>query len=207
MPSSPWTWDDWSKRYRAPNGRFLSNAQMRDLRDTFTDAMEDRLASLADRLAKGDLTLQQWVVESRGTLRVLHIDLYVLGRGGRRMMTQADWGRVGAALRGQYEYLNGFAEDVAAGKLSAAQIVARARLYAGSGTTAYERGHGAAWRVTLPAYPGDGSTVCKTNCRCSWHLERENGAVLAYWRLSASEHCDDCLERAETWSPLVVPLA
>jgi len=63
----------------------------------------------------------------------------------------------------------------------------------------------------LPAYPGDGQTICLTNCACSWQIEEVyEGEVLTgwdcYWTLGIvkTEHCDDCLDNTGKWNPLFI---
>ena len=44
-----------------------------------------------------------------------------------------------------------------------------------------------------------------SNCRCSWEIkwiDKKKGDADAYWRLSAVEHCQTCLARAEMWNPI-----
>jgi hypothetical protein len=56
-------------------------------------------------------------------------------------MTQRDWGRLGADLRHtQYKALDGFALDIADGKLTPAQINARSKLYMNASNKQYWRG-------------------------------------------------------------------
>jgi hypothetical protein len=57
----------------------------------------------------------------------------------RDEMGPGDWGRIGGLLRGQYNYLDGFASEVARGRLSEAQIKARSRMYLRGAKQAYER--------------------------------------------------------------------
>jgi hypothetical protein len=203
-----WQYDEKSRRYRSQEtGRYLSNAQMLKARDGFTDAMKGRAADLATRRAEGDLSANAWEREMRSLIKNAHVDMAALGRGGRRQMAPADWGRVGAAIREQYSYLGRFADDTA--NLSEAQVRARAGLYVSSSQVAYERGRAAAWDVTLPQHPGDHSTACGSNCRCSWLLEEaEGGAVRATWQVNgAAESCPDCVENGRRWNPLIVQAA
>lgn len=144
------------------------------------------------------------VVSMREALRDTYVAEYLAGRGGRNAMTQADWGRLGHMLREQYTYLNDFAADVAAGKLSEAQIAARAASYFNSATQAFERGRAAARGLSLPAMPGDGSTECRSNCKCRWEIEETSTEWRATWTQSAAEHCPTCNERAGMWNPLVI---
>ena len=59
----------------------------------------------------------------------------------------------------------------------------------------------------LPAWPGDGTTICLTNCKCRWSiniLSIERGDYNATWRLGAAEHCRTCRQRARAWKKLRV---
>ena len=57
----------------------------------------------------------------------------------------------------------------------------------------------------LPAYPRDGSTVCLTNCRCTWVIKRvSQSAFTATWKLGAAEHCPDCITRGRVWNPISI---
>jgi hypothetical protein len=106
-------------------------------------------------------------------------------KGGR--LTARDYGRIGARLRTQYRYLQGFALDVEAGRLSAGQIVARAGLYAAGFNGAYERARRDEWQDRAAA----GVAVDARNV------------------LAAAEHCQNgggktgCQdEAARGWVPL-----
>lgn len=88
----------------------------------------------------------------------------------------------------QLRYLDGFVADLKAGKLTPAQAAARAALYSGA-----TRGTYYATRYPgLAAYPGDGGTPCKSNCKCT--LEERKGLI--WWILHPAEHCSGCVSRA-----------
>lgn len=207
-PELGWRWDDRAKRYRAPNGRFIAAPKLVEIRDTFTGKLSERAGDLARALTDGDMSLGRWHEAMRDLVKHAYYDQYALARGGRGKMTPADRGRVGALVKQQYGYLRAFAEDIAAGKLTPAQIAARAKLYMAGGTQAYERSmahdHGLLDGYELPAYPGDGSTVCKVNCKCHWEIKEYKNRWEAWWRLGAAEHCPDCVERSQTWAPYKV---
>lgn len=205
MPN-PWTWDDISHRYRnIATGRYLSARQMLGLRDQFVDAMKAKSDALVHRLAAGDISSQQWVLEMRKQIKTTYIDEYVLARGGRQNMTQRDWGIIGHMTRDQYGYLSKLEQDLRDGKLSEAQASARARMYIESGTQAYERGRSEGLGMPrLPAYPGDGQTICRANCRCNWHIEDVGNAWSCTWTLGHAEHCEDCVTNAARWAPLMI---
>lgn len=147
----------------------------------------------------------QMVVTMREALRDTYSAAYMAARGGRNAMTQSDWGALGQMLRKQYEFLNEFAAEVAAGQLSEAQIAARAMMYFHSSTQAYYRGMQSVSGVILPAHPGDGSTPCRTNCKCRWSIRETPTEFQATWHLGPTEHCPVCVERATNWAPLVIP--
>ena len=199
-----WRWDAKTRRYRAGTGRFLSEKQVRTLRDRFVAAQAAEATALAGKLAAGDLTVKAWETAMRALIRSTYLAEYALGRGGANAMTDADYRLLGKALRQQYGYLRGFARDVAAGNHTEAGIANRAGLYVQASRQAHERGKAAAWGVDLPAYPGDGSTSCKANCSCGWRLSETKTAYRATWVLGGSEHCDDCAGRAAAWSPFMV---
>lgn len=178
------------------------------LRDRFLAVEQGKgfMDALNSSLQSGDINIQRWTLDFRQRLKKVYIDEYVMARGSRASMTQRDWGRLGAMLKKQYGFLNGFAGDIAAGKLSDGRIKARAELYFKSARQAFETGKEAALGMPqLPAHPGDGSTVCLSNCQCHWDIREAEGEWLATWTLGAAEHCPDCVQRAGDWAPLRFP--
>jgi len=182
---------------------------MLSLRDQFIDAQKSAAAVLAERLSSGDITLTRFMLEMRELIKTTYYDEYVLGHGGRRNMTHRDNGIVGRLCREQYQYLQAFMADIAAGKLSPAQIRARCQLYIESASQAYERAaaevRGLRGPHALPAYPGDHSAQCGANCRCTWEFRETETAWECTWTLHPAEHCPDCLERSVKWAPYSVP--
>ena len=206
MPS-PWVWDDRAKRYRdTATGRFITQHKAVTLRDYYIEAKKADMDALSRRLLNHDVNLQQWVLEMRQQIKETYSNEYMLARGGRNNMTQADWGRVGAMVKRQYRYADGFARDIDAGKVSGGQIRTRARMYVDSATQAFERAKTESLGLpVLPAYPGDGQTVCRANCQCHWEIADVGDHWEATWQLGVAEHCPDCVQNAEQWAPLVVP--
>ena len=211
---SYWSWSPDSKRYRVTAegaralgqkpGTFVSQSKMLSFRDNYIAARKDNTNYLANQLAKGDITLNEWTLSMRQEVKDNFINQYMLAHGGRNTMTQADWGRVGQMVRGQYEYLNAFADQIASGEYSEQAIAARARMYVESSGQAFERGKIAAHGMPdLPQVPGDGRTRCLSNCKCWWEIKENDTEWRAYWRLGLAEHCLDCVENSEKWNPLV----
>lgn len=203
---TPWVWNESLQRYRSTEtGRFLGSRQMLELRDVFAESQKARTSELAARLTTREITATQWQAEMKGIIRQTYIDQYVMAKGGRSQMTQADYGRVGRMLRDQYKFLQGFESDIKAGKLAPGQIATRANLYVESSTQAYERGRSESLGMPqLPAYPGDGSTQCRSNCKCHWEIVPTESGWDCFWRLGDAQHCGGCQTNAGTWNPLQV---
>ena len=203
-----WGWVDKLKSFwnRITNKVFGAGA-VRELGSANLDSVQARVESLAGALAAGGISLGEWQSQMRQALKDAHIQMYVLGVGGTGQLTQQDYGRIGGILQEQFRYLDGFAAEIARGGLTAAQIRARAAMYAQAAREAYERGKARAWNVVgaLPAYPGDGNSACLVNCKCYWEFEETKAGVNAYWRLGAAEHCTDCVQNSQTWAPFLVP--
>ena len=205
MASARWEYVDLLRRYRdKQTGQFVSAADRLALRDDFVARQRDAVDDLAARLASGDLTLRRWEAAMQAHVKRVHVVQYALGRGGRNAMTDADREAVGSLVRGQYDYLRSFAEEIATGALSEAKVRARSRLYVDGATQAHERGRTAAFRLTLPQHPGDGQTSCMANCKCSLRVEETTTDWRVTWALGGAEHCEDCRAMAGRWAPLVV---
>jgi hypothetical protein len=120
-------------RYRDVNtGRFVAEQvvldSMQDRIDDGFDRMESFLAAIVDE--ESEFALADWQQAMAVELRNMHYQMMLMGIGGMNNATPADYGRLGQTLKAEYEFLQGFANDIAAGKLSEAQIRARMELYA-----------------------------------------------------------------------------
>lgn len=202
-----WQFDTASRRFRSTeSGKYLSRQQAVALRDRFTDLAKERAAALATDLKAGTLDAAGWERSMRALAKSVHVDMALLGRGGRPQMMPADWGRVGAALKSQYRYLGAFADQ--AGELTEAQVAARAGMYVAAATNTYERASAAAAGVPdLPAYPGD-DCEGMANCRCFWEIvETEDGWECTWHVVGDEGTCEPCAEHGREWAPLVVERA
>jgi hypothetical protein len=174
---------------------------MQELREQFMDQQKVLMTDLVSQYERGGITIQALTDNIKQVLKDTYIDMYVMGKGGRNMMTQADWGSIGGMLREQYRYLDRLMAQVAAGEISFAQLNARLGMYVNSANEALWRGYNSDLPFSLPAYPGDGSTPCLTNCQCEWNIVQVEGGYDCYWRLGEAEHCPVCQERAHDWNP------
>jgi hypothetical protein len=176
----------------------------------------DRIAALLardlagiTRALQGGGTVAQWEQAMREAIARGHAAAAIAGTAerlgvaagsallNRRNLSQAERQAIKDAVAGQLPYLRQFAADIAAGRLSDAQIAARAGLYAGAvrATWGAARYSGAG----LPAMPGDGSSECLTQCGCAW-VERPSGY---YWERGKNDSCPTCLSREAQWAPWI----
>ena len=51
----------------------------------------------------------------------------------------------------------------------------------------------------------EGLIAHNSNCMCDWHIREYNDRWEATWVISPVENCEDCIERSQTWNPLVIP--
>lgn len=208
-----WIWDDVKKFFQNVASSVAEKFGYKktvDLRDEFTEKALKESDDLINQLLgiENGYTVQQWTLDMRELIKNTYRAQYELAIGGRENMTQADYGRLGGILAEQYRYLQGFAEDIAAGRMTLSQAMYRARMYINSSTQAFERARAAGYGLDLPQYPGDGSTQCLTNCKCEWDIQfdEETFTFSCYWRLGYAEHCPDCLDAEKIYSPYVVQI-
>lgn len=138
--------DDRTGRYRDDaTGRFVSEAQVRATIDQIADASSERMATAAEAVLEGRMSLGAFQVEAQATIKASHIAAAVIAHGGADQMTFSRWGSVGNEIKAQYQFLRGMADDVASGRQPLnGSMVARARQYgqASRGTFAKAFGQG-----------------------------------------------------------------
>ena len=205
MPNKPlWYWDDSVDQYRDPvTGRFIGVAQMQDLREMFMDQQKAIMGDYTRAFMNDEITLTQYYNQVVANLKTTYIDLYAMGAGGRNNMSARDWGRIGAMMKEQYKYLRPLFELIEQGKISPAQAAARLSMYINSANEALWKALTRDLGFDLPAYPGDGSTECLTNCKCEWDIVELPGIGYdCYWVVEhEAENCDDCIGRGVDWKP------
>lgn len=200
--------EDYLDRWE-PGTRIPRRIKYRMMLDRLT-LYEELITELAEMLIGGEITPREWEERMAQEIKGLHLTAYVTGRSGRwEDMTSQDYGSVGGVLRKQYRYLRRWRAQLSEpGVLELTDVegvVNRAKLYGAASSSTFERGHGAENGIppgTLPAYPGDGTTLCLTNCKCWWSIRvisKERGDFDANWRLGPAEHCRTCRARAKDW--------
>lgn len=203
--AAAWEWDSARKRYvYVETRRALTRRREAALRHEFSLSQATWAQDAASQVAQGHWTIQKWERESRERIKLVHLSEYLFGRGGRSAMTPTDYGRVGRAIRDQYDYLHRFAGQIAAGELSEARIADRLTKYFEAGTQTYERGRLAAYDgLRLPVTPADGGTACLMRCRCRWEIHESKTRWTCRWQRTAAESCPGCLDRAVRYAPYI----
>lgn len=184
------------------NGTPVTETTILEHIDIFNAELSARLRRITESFRRGKMTAAAYRTESRRIIKEAHLLSYIVGHGGRASMTLSDWGRVGYYLRSQYAYFANFMSEM--DSLTVPEAQARADYYIDASHASYYRGRAAGVGISLPAYPGDGTTLCRTGCKCGWTFQfNEDGSVYAYWNLGVAEHCADCVARSQLWSPYV----
>lgn len=166
-----WSYDKKLGRYRDAKGRFLSKTMVRALIDRRVERLDENLRSITTALAERRIPLNEWERQFRDYLKEAHIQVAVIGHGGRKSMTQADFGRIGQILRVEYQYLQRFALSIMDLRVTPAMALARASLYAESVRQSYWTG------VQL--------------------RQQDLGYSLMRRKLAPNvQHCDDCIRYA-----------
>lgn len=135
-----WTYDANLGRYRRPSGQFMSQKAVMALVDGRIDKLGQNLRRFTQMLADGNITIDQWQGSVREAIKAAHIQATVLGHGGKDGMGSAEYGRIGQRLRAEYTYLQGFASDILAGRVSPAMALSRIGLYAQAVRSSYWQG-------------------------------------------------------------------
>lgn len=125
---------DYSIKQKAfyTGGKKVSRQAVRKEINALTGHVSKESARIAGRLREGTIRLPEFELQMRELLKSAHIVASSVGKGGRALMTQADWGRVGAKIKWQYGYLQKFARKIERGGISEAALSARAKSYASS---------------------------------------------------------------------------
>jgi hypothetical protein len=173
------------------------------VRDTLAWRFETEIAALARQYTQGSYSLKRWSREMerlimRGytaallasTAERLNMKPDALMDNPRRM-SRAERNDIKQAVTRQRQYLEGFIRDIQAGKLSPAQIEARARLYAGSVKPFYEKLRWGDWDIPDNLLPGN--QECLGNCKCTIQvIDQGNGNGILVRTMGDEPHCSDC---------------
>jgi hypothetical protein len=202
----PYAYNNTAQRWFDPvTGRFVSEQAVTDEMRLHQQATYNMLQNVTTQLYAGSLSIEQWQLAVAAELKDAHLAQAMFAVGGKRNMTQANYGRVGGTLADEYRYLAKFASEIAAGTVSEAQALARVNMYGNGTQQSYWREYklatkGQLWWTLgtterhcgkcpelaaasphnpneLNQVPGDGQTPCLSNCDCTLSREEIPQAV------------------------------
>jgi hypothetical protein len=122
-------------------GQFVSRTAVQGLVEARILQEETRVDRITANLLNGGLSLPQWEKSMAERIKTLHIQSYVLGKGGALQYNRKlDNAVLTPIIEAQYRYLRRFSEAIQAGNLTEAQIRQRAKQYAGAAWSSRETG-------------------------------------------------------------------
>lgn len=164
-------------------------------------SISQRMLEASEAGELNDDDINAWYAQMQEEIAAYHQAAALLGTKDGKPPTN-DWALTNRIAK-QLGYLKQFYEQVKeAGQFTAASV-ARAGMYGSAVRSTYWEA--ATDYLPLPAMPGDG-TLCYTNCKCSWQIDRRDGVgnYDCYWRRAADDSCGTCIARERMWSPLLV---
>lgn len=134
------------------------------------------MSDLTAQLVRGEVGEDVWYQQMRTLMRTSYRSSTTLANG--KPMTPADWGRFGAEMKKQYQYLDNFRAEILNGKQPIdGRAVTRAGMYGDANYAQYQN-----WKL-------------KQEVRAGFALEARRV-------LHPAEHCPDCLTyAAKGWMP------
>lgn len=130
-------WDPATGRYRRPDGRFVTRAQIRAALDV---AIRREAVEMREQLAalrRGTLSLDGWVLTMRQSVKMVHLWAAAAAKGGWAQLTQEDYGAVGQRLRFHYGRLQRFAGEIALGLPLDGRVEVRVSMYVEAARASY----------------------------------------------------------------------
>lgn len=197
MPSSPaFRWSAKTGQYVRANGQFVPRTEVRRAIDKALDAEKARALDLSNALRSGSISLEKWRAEMRDIIKNVHLYSASAASGGWAQLSQADYGRIGQIIRGEYGFLEKFAQGIARGTVPLdGNFLQRALQYAEAGRDSYHQTERASARRAGKReernilHPADhcggclgesargwvkigqlipiGRRICRRKCRCS----------------------------------------
>jgi hypothetical protein len=171
MPTRPprsYTWDHATGQYRTASGKFVARTKVRAYIDKVLDQEMRNAKELALGLRNGDISLEAWRSSMRDLIKNVHLYDAAAAKGGWGQLTADDYGRIGAIVKKEYQFLERFARGIANGKVPLdGRVVQRAMMYAEAGRDTYHQVE----RATM--------------AKAGFRFERNV--------LHPADHCGDCL--------------
>jgi hypothetical protein len=134
----PFTFDQRTRRFRGPSGRFIPWAEVRKALDAVIDGANKDIAAVSRQLQVGTTDIGTWQDSLQKSIKAAHVAAAMAAKGGWRRFTASDLGFLGSRLRFQYQRLHSFSIELANGAPLDGRFLARAAMYGTSATGTYE---------------------------------------------------------------------
>jgi len=192
----------------------VSLAEKQEALSARQEMYQNKARDLNVQLRQGRINPDEWFRRMRGEIRKLHLSAYGIGYSGKfDEISQRGYGQIGATVQRQYRFLQRWKQQIRTEGIeeqSLAQLNDRAQKYGAAARESFEKGYTAEVGMPsgiLPAYPGDGQSLCLTRCKCRWAidiLDKQNQDFNCTWTLGQAEHCETCLNRSMEWVQLEI---
>lgn len=185
VPGLPeFRWNEAAGRYISPRGRFVSIERIRGELDRFITTTTNLMEASSRSLIAGEINLAQWQANMMVLTKDVNLAGAALESGGWYGMGPSEFGRAGQKIRGEYGFLNNFANEIESGvQRLDGTLVNRSRLYGEQGRVTY--------------YDFARATAIAEG------FDEERS------KLTPSESCEKCVsEDARGWQPIgdIVPI-
>lgn len=131
-PNLNYRYNQNAQRYIDSSGRFVSESTVNSaIEEHIEDGFEQLDALLAAALDPSTpYDLDEFYEAMRLQLKVLHVQVGVIGAGGINNADSATYGRIGQILRSEYAYARGYVDAIANGQLTEVEARRRLGMYA-----------------------------------------------------------------------------
>lgn len=135
-----YNWDKTNKVFRdSASGRVVPARKIRYALDAVVDEVKRQMSDTTDKMIAGKISQVDWRLAMAAKIKQIHLINAAAANGGVDQMSSQSLGQLGAVLRKEYRYFDGFGQEVEDGTLSLAQVKARVAQYAEAGRATFER--------------------------------------------------------------------
>lgn len=134
------TYDSRTGQFRNSDGRFVKRGVILQRLNEIQNNTQTQIEKISKQLVNRQISLSIWQERMIGIIKEGNIQTMAFGAGGRRKLTKAHYGKMGANLKSEWSRLNNFVDEIKKGNLTPEQIINRAKLYSQSVATQFYGG-------------------------------------------------------------------